>query len=135
MKVGYLNIARSLKKKIGILECILTSNNYDMFGVAEIDLDCYSSPNAVEGYDVITHRNEDGLSRICVYVHPVVHHSLQIEGKIVLNDKACSSIIIHLAQCSVAFLYNGFTQNPYNQESKRLSEKDMCNNVILNVYY
>ena len=124
MKLGYLNILRSLTKKLDVLETILFEGHYDIFGVAEIDLFSHMNPPTIEGYSVITHRNEDGISRLCAYVR----NSIQVDGLTLIKDQC--AIIIQLAQVSVAMAYNGFTLNPYTDDKIKLSEKARCNNAI-----
>ena len=124
MLVGYLNIARALDKKIAVLESILNVECFDVFGVGETDLLPDSIAPTLEGYSTIEHRNNDGISRLCVYVK----HSITIEETICLKEHP--AIILQLAQISIAFAYNGFTLNPYTDVKKRLSEKERCNNAI-----
>ena len=126
MLVGYLNIQRALLKsrKIAVLESILNVDGFDVFGIGETDLDAISIPPTVEGYSTIVHRNEDGISRLCVYIKSTI----AVEDVIHLKDHP--AIVIHLARVSLGFVYNGFTVNPYTTNKKRISEKERCNNAI-----
>ena len=124
MKVGYINIGRKLIKKIAIIEQLLISKGLDILGIAEVDLDAFTSPPSIEGFTSIVKRNSDGLARICLYIRSNLPFDVQtVDGNF-------PGICIQLAQCTISVLYNEFTEDAYSTEKKRISEKERCNRLI-----
>jgi len=124
MKFGYLNIGRKLIKKIAVIEDILIRKRYDILSIAEIDLDCFSSPPSIQGFTSVVKRNSDGLARICLYIRSNLPFDFQT------MDGNFPGICIQLAQCTLAVAYGEFTENAYSMDKRRISEKERCNRVI-----
>ena len=121
MKIAAFNIRRGLDKKIDSIEGICIEDNISILGLSESDLLENEAPPPIPNYVAI--KSQGSISRVAAYVHN------SIDFNVIPYDGKLPAVVLKTAQLTIALIYAGFTDNPYQHDSHRLSEKERSNRL------
>jgi len=121
MKVAAYNIRRGIDKKIDIIEGFCFEDSISILGLSEADLLEHELPPPIQNYVAI--KSQGPISRVAVYVHE------NFDFKVIPYDGKLPAVVLQTAQLSIAYIYSGFTENPYQSDSHRLTEKERSNHL------